>query len=363
MASTSQAAASSNDSGDSFPSRRLFISGFDVNVVCPEEKIRKIFGKFGEVTCLVWNDENKTCFLTYNTREETLTALLNKDLVMFGDCQLNICEATPKKTQLFVGGLKSDVNDEMLRDKFAEYGQIHDANVKIDPRTGYSRCFGFVTFVDCDHVCDMLTERRFMEFGSKTIEIKPATPITDYFRQIKQNNNNKRQNNFQSNNQQMLSQQQMMQQQMMFNPMYHLNQQMMQMNMGMMNPQMNMGMMNPQMMGMPGMMPPMAMPQMQQMPPNMQMGNNMQMQMPPNMMPAPQQNQMQMPMQQKMQNPMMQPMQQKQTYSPPAQNNEQNNFEYQGLFFNRESGVTFDNKSNESSQNTDNNGNYVNPFF
>jgi len=175
--------------------------------------------------------------LTYSTREETLTALLNKNNIIYKKNKLKICEATPKKTQLFVGGLKSEVNNEMLMKKFSEFGDVHEANVKIDPRTGYSRCFGFVTFIDSDHVCKKLIERRFMEFDGKTIEVKKATPITDYFRQIKEKSGRGRQT---APHQQMQS----MTTPQFQNPMYQLNQQMMQMSLmnggnGFMIPMMN----------------------------------------------------------------------------------------------------------------------------
>ena len=73
--------------------------------------------------------------MTYSTREETLTALLNKNNIIYKKHKLKICEATPKKTQLFVGGLKSEVNNEMLMKKFSEFGDVH-GNIHIHLKGG-----------------------------------------------------------------------------------------------------------------------------------------------------------------------------------------------------------------------------------
>lgn len=222
---------------NNIPSRRLFVSEF--SSAMSESDLRKIFEQFGMITDIEILDESgDTAFLTYSTREETLTALLNKNNIFHKNQKLKICEATPKKTQLFVGGLKSEITNEMLMEKFSEYGDVYEANVKIDPRTGYSRCFGFVTFIDCDQVCKKLIERRFMEFDGKTIEVKKATPITDYFRQIKEKGSRGRSSN---QNQMQMNMPQFQ------NPMYQLNQQMMQMSMMQGNQAFMMPMMNPMM--------------------------------------------------------------------------------------------------------------------
>lgn len=48
--------------------------------------------------------------------------------------------------RLFVGGLAWATDEKALRDAFGRFGEVTDAAVILDPQTGKSRGFGFVTF-------------------------------------------------------------------------------------------------------------------------------------------------------------------------------------------------------------------------
>ena len=48
--------------------------------------------------------------------------------------------------QLFIGGLYYRTTDESLWTYFDQFGEVVDAHVKINPKNGKSRGFGFVTF-------------------------------------------------------------------------------------------------------------------------------------------------------------------------------------------------------------------------
>jgi RNA recognition motif-containing protein len=50
--------------------------------------------------------------------------------------------------KLFIGGLSAETRDEDLRAHFAKFGNIADAAVVIDKKTGLSRGFGFCSFKD-----------------------------------------------------------------------------------------------------------------------------------------------------------------------------------------------------------------------
>jgi len=56
--------------------------------------------------------------------------------------------ATPKKTRVFIGGLKRHFTAQILSSYFSQYGPVFDAMVKTNPHTCLSRCYGFVTFLD-----------------------------------------------------------------------------------------------------------------------------------------------------------------------------------------------------------------------
>ena len=49
-------------------------------------------------------------------------------------------------TKLFVGGLPWAMDNNRLKEVFAEFGDVADARVILDRETGRSRGFGFVTY-------------------------------------------------------------------------------------------------------------------------------------------------------------------------------------------------------------------------
>lgn len=53
---------------------------------------------------------------------------------------------------MFVGGLKEDTTEDMIRDVFSEYGDIELVDLITDKNTGKSKGFCFVTFKDYDSV-------------------------------------------------------------------------------------------------------------------------------------------------------------------------------------------------------------------
>lgn len=50
------------------------------------------------------------------------------------------------KNKLFVGSLPWSINNDSLKELFAQYGEITEAVVITDRNTGRSKGFGFVTF-------------------------------------------------------------------------------------------------------------------------------------------------------------------------------------------------------------------------
>lgn len=51
-------------------------------------------------------------------------------------------------SKLFIGGLKWDTSKESLRSHFEKFGSINECVIMMDPMTGKSRGFGFITFAD-----------------------------------------------------------------------------------------------------------------------------------------------------------------------------------------------------------------------
>ena len=66
--------------------------------------------------------------------------------------------------KLFIGSLPWAVNNDSLRDLFAQYGEITDAVVIMDRDSGRSKGFGFVTFASQD------SAEKALEMDGKEVE-------------------------------------------------------------------------------------------------------------------------------------------------------------------------------------------------
>ena len=73
--------------------------------------------------------------------------------------------------KLFVGGLSQETHDENLRNYFCRFGDVEDAVVMMDFRTGRSRGFGYVTYTDIAIVETVLEQKPHM-LDNKTIDVK-----------------------------------------------------------------------------------------------------------------------------------------------------------------------------------------------
>lgn len=75
--------------------------------------------------------------------------------------------------KIFVGGISADVSNEDLQSHFATFGEVAQAQVKIDRTTGRSRGFAFVEFGSAE-ACKKALSDREQSIKGKTCEIKPA---------------------------------------------------------------------------------------------------------------------------------------------------------------------------------------------
>lgn len=80
---------------------------------------------------------------------------------------------------IFISNLSWGVNDNDLRELFAEYGEISSAKVIMDKFTGKSRGFGFVEMPDEDAAKKAIEELNQAEFDGKVINVNEAKPRED----------------------------------------------------------------------------------------------------------------------------------------------------------------------------------------
>lgn len=78
--------------------------------------------------------------------------------------------------RLFVGGLSYSINDDQLRDLFAQYGDIVDVKVITDKFTGRSKGFGFVEMANDEEADKAISELNDKEIDGRKIAVNVARP-------------------------------------------------------------------------------------------------------------------------------------------------------------------------------------------
>jgi RNA recognition motif-containing protein len=80
---------------------------------------------------------------------------------------------------IFISNLSFRVDDEDLKQLFAEYGDLSSAKVIKDRYTGKSRGFGFVEMVNEEEAKKAIEELDRAEYDGKVITVSVAKPKTD----------------------------------------------------------------------------------------------------------------------------------------------------------------------------------------
>eukprot|EP00916_Digyalum_oweni_P002307 GHVL01004204.1.p1 GENE.GHVL01004204.1~~GHVL01004204.1.p1 ORF type:complete len:188 (+),score=26.79 GHVL01004204.1:60-623(+) len=146
--------------------RKLFIGG--LSYVTDENSLRSHFETWGEIVdCVVMRDPNTKKsrgfgFITYKDADSIDQAQANRPHKV-DDREVDTKRAMPREEsgrpesqqsvkKMFVGGVKEDTTEDMVRESFSPYGQIATVDLITDKHTGKARGFCFVTFEDHDSV-------------------------------------------------------------------------------------------------------------------------------------------------------------------------------------------------------------------
>lgn len=166
--------------------RKLFIGGLSFDT--DENSLKQYFSKWGEIVdCIVMRDPNSKRsrgfgFITYKDKDSV--DLVQKDRPhKIDDREVETKRAMPRDDpsinnqqtvkKMFVGGLKEDTTEEMIKDVFSEYGEIELVDLITDKNTGKSKGFCFVTFKDYDSVDKCVLKKR-VSLNSRKVEVKKA---------------------------------------------------------------------------------------------------------------------------------------------------------------------------------------------
>ncbi len=73
--------------------------------------------------------------------------------------------------KIFVGGLKWEINTDVLRREFEQFGEIAEVSVVTDRETGRSRGFGFVTYVEEESAKQAVQEMNGKDLMGRTVKV------------------------------------------------------------------------------------------------------------------------------------------------------------------------------------------------
>ena len=93
-----------------------------------------------------------------------------------GHSQGSSAPAEFRTKKMFVGGLPPDVNEEVFRAFFEQFGEVEDSVVILDKETGRPRGFGFITFKHEESSDRVLANYEKNVINGKWVECKKATP-------------------------------------------------------------------------------------------------------------------------------------------------------------------------------------------
>ena len=83
----------------------------------------------------------------------------------------------PANKQLYVGNVSYRATESELRDFFSDFGEIETIRVIKDRRTGRSKGFAFITFIDLDSATNALAAHE-QDFNGRALIVRYAKPAS-----------------------------------------------------------------------------------------------------------------------------------------------------------------------------------------
>lgn len=172
--------------------RKLFIGGLSYET--DEQSLRGHFEQWGEIVdCVVMRDPNTKRsrgfgFITYKEAESIDQAQANRPHKV-DNREVDTKRAMPREEsgrpesqqsvkKMFVGGVKEDTTEDMLRETFGSFGTIVSVDLITDKATGKARGFCFISYDDHDSVDKAVLKKRH-ELNGRQVEVKKALSRND----------------------------------------------------------------------------------------------------------------------------------------------------------------------------------------
>jgi RNA recognition motif-containing protein len=79
--------------------------------------------------------------------------------------------------KIYVGNLGFSVNNDALKTKFEQYGNVSSANVIMDRDTGRSKGFGFVEMSNSQEATTAIAQLNGSEYEGRAMTVNEARPM------------------------------------------------------------------------------------------------------------------------------------------------------------------------------------------
>lgn len=167
---------------------KLFIGGLASTT--DEDSLKGFYAQWGgEILDIVVMRDPETKrsrgfgFVTFATEDQVDTVMSNRPHVINGK-QVDPKRAVPREFQgkaeaqvaskrVYVGGVKPEHTEEVLREYFSQYGTVTEVDVVEDKKTGQKRGFAFILFDDHDPA-DKVVLMKYHTINDKKCECKKA---------------------------------------------------------------------------------------------------------------------------------------------------------------------------------------------
>jgi hypothetical protein len=160
---------------------KMFVGGLSWTTTA--ETLKAYFSQYGEVEDSVVMYDRQTMrsrgygYVTMKDPEAVQRVTTTRPHIVDGkqidpkQCCARGTERMIKQCKVFLGGLPLDADEQVIRNFFAQFGKVIEAQVMYDVDKKRSRGFGFVAF-DQEAPVNQLIGQRYVDFNGKQVEIR-----------------------------------------------------------------------------------------------------------------------------------------------------------------------------------------------
>ena len=159
---------------------KIFIGGLPWNT--REQHLYHYFKQYGEilhVDCKI-DRETERCrgfgFVTFENPGSVLDVLRQKTLHRINDKTIDpkLAESPKVSAKIFIGGLRAETDENILRNYFKRFGRIRSIERPFDKNLNRSKGFAFVTYEEDIPEISSIFQEKYHEIDGKRCEVKEA---------------------------------------------------------------------------------------------------------------------------------------------------------------------------------------------